>query len=290
MTIEITSSHTADVSGLGVRRALPRIGRRTVGAWCFIDHMGPASVPAGEAFDVAPHPHIGLQTVTWLIDGEALHRDSLGSEQLIRPGQLNLMTAGHGIAHSEEHLGAGGETVHGVQFWVAQPEATRHGPPAFEHHPELPRIELAGATATVLVGDHGGHRSPARIDWPIVGLELVTNSERGVVQLRSDFEHAAVVLDGAVSIDGSILEPGHLGYLGLDRAELAFDAQGPSRVLLIGGVPFESPISMFWNFVARTHDEIDLAVAQWNDDDHERFGPVASDLERIPSPRPPWSP
>jgi redox-sensitive bicupin YhaK (pirin superfamily) len=138
------------VGKIRVRRSLPRRERRTVGAWCFVDHMGPASVTETVSIDVGPHPHTGLHTVTWLIEGEILHRDSLGSEQVIRPGQLNLMTASHGVAHSEEATGAYRGQLHGVQLWVAQPESTRHGTAAFEHHAELPRLELGRSEATIL--------------------------------------------------------------------------------------------------------------------------------------------
>ena len=140
--IEVTESHTATVGKFSVRRALPRRGRRTVGAWCFADHMGPADVTETSGMDIGPHPHIGLQTVTWLLDGEALHRDSLGSEQLITPGQLNLMTAGAGVAHSEEATGRYHGRLEGIQLWVALPEPTRDSAAAFEHHAELPRVEL----------------------------------------------------------------------------------------------------------------------------------------------------
>ena len=150
--VELTESHVAQVGDLQVRRALPRRQRRTVGSWCFADHMGPAQVRAGEGIDIGPHPHIGLQTVTWLTDGEILHRDSLGSEQLIRPGQLNLMTAGAGVSHSEEGTAYSGP-LQGVQFWVVQPEETRHGPAAFEHQPSLPEVELDNAVATVFIGE-----------------------------------------------------------------------------------------------------------------------------------------
>src|SRR4051794_35356944 len=172
--VEITESHDAVVGTLHVRRALPRRGRRTVGAWCFADHMGPAQVRA-DAGLVGPHPHIGLQTVTWLIAGRALHRDSLGSAQLIAPGKLNLMTAGQGVAHAEEAPeDATADTdseLHGIQLWVAQPDSTRHGAPHFEHHVELPKVQIGAATATVLVGECAGERSPARHDTPLVGLD-----------------------------------------------------------------------------------------------------------------------
>lgn len=283
----ITESHRAEVGGMTVRRALPRRERRTVGAWCFVDHMGPAPVPPQGRFDVGPHPHIGLQTVTWLLEGEALHRDSLGTEQLIRPGQLNLMTAGHGIAHAEEGLGARTTRVHGIQLWVAQPEATRHGAPAFEHHAELPRAELPGAEVTVLVGELAGVASPARRDTDHVGVDVQLRAGRATLPVQASAEHAVVVAEGRVRVGGTVVEPGNLAYLapGLDEVDLASD-EG-ARLLLVGGVPFESPITMWWNFVARTHEEVDAAVAAWNGES-DRFGDPHSTLARIPAPTPPW--
>jgi redox-sensitive bicupin YhaK (pirin superfamily) len=137
--IDVTTSRPGRVGAIPVRRALPRRGRRLVGAWCFVDHIGPASISPPGGLDIAPHPHAGLQTLTWLLEGEALHRDSLGTQQAIRPGELNLMTAGHGVAHSEEGTRSYRGDVHGVQLWIAQPTITRDGPPAFEHHGALPR-------------------------------------------------------------------------------------------------------------------------------------------------------
>src|SRR5215212_1598971 len=170
--IEVTDSREAQVGRIRVRRALPQKGRRTVGAWCFADHMGPADVTENSGLDVGPHPHIGLQTVTWLLDGQALHRDSLGSEQVIEPGQLNLMTSGGAVAHAEEATGHYRGTLEGIQLWIALPEATRHGAAAFEHHADLPRGDLDGGVATVLVGEFGGLASTARHDTPLVGVDL----------------------------------------------------------------------------------------------------------------------
>src|SRR5215203_1750148 len=147
--VEITPSREANVGRMPVRRALPRRERRTVGPWCFADHMGPAPVTETAGLDIGPHPHTGLQTVTWLLSGEVLHRDSLGTEQPIRPGQLNLMSAGNGVSHSEESTRTYRGPLHGVQLWVAQPEETRFAPAAFAHHAELPQVELSGATLTV---------------------------------------------------------------------------------------------------------------------------------------------
>ncbi len=160
--MEITEARAAEVGGLPVRRALPRAPRRTVGAWCFIDHFGPAGTERSDSMQVGPHPHVGLQTVTWLLEGEVLHTDSLGSEQVIRPGQLNLMTAGRGIAHAESARPSTG--CHGIQLWIAQPGATRTGPSAFEHHAELPQARFGDIVATVLVGELAGTTSPARHD------------------------------------------------------------------------------------------------------------------------------
>ena len=284
--VEVSDSREEVVGRIRVRRALPRRGRRTVGAWCFADHMGPADVTENSGLDIGPHPHIGLQTVTWLIDGQVLHRDSLGSEQVIRPGQLNLMTAGHAVAHAEEATGHYRGTLEGIQLWVALPEATRHGGAAFEHHGELPRADLDGAVATVLVGDFGGQASPARHDTPLVGVDLALHRPT-TVPLRPDFEYAVVVLEGAVGIDGQPLPPGKLAYLGRGRDELTLDVRDPTRAVLLGGEPFEDPIVMWWNFVARNRAEIDAAYASWRDQD-DRFGSVRSALPRIPASAPYW--
>ncbi len=243
-------------------------------------------VTPGASFGIGPHPHMGLQTVTWLLAGELLHLDSLGSEQLIRPGQLNLMTAGHGVAHAEEDP-ARAEEVHAVQLWVAQPAATRDGPPAFEHHAALPRLDLDGAEATVLVGDFGGAGSPARRDTEHMGVELALRPPGAEVPLRAADEHALVVLQGAVAVDGVRVEPGVLAYLGQGRDGCRFGVDAPARALLLGGVPFPEPILMWWNFVGRSRDELGEARRQWAADDG-RFGRVHSSLERIEVGPPPW--
>jgi len=289
-TVVVTDSRTSQVGHVAVRRALPQRTRRTVGAWCFVDHMGPVPVTEDGGVDIGPHPHIGLHTVTWLVAGEVLHRDGLGSEQVIRPGQLNLMTAGHGMAHAEEATGRYRGDLHGVQLWVAQPETTRHGPPAFEHHAELPHLDLDHGVATVLVGALGAAASPARRDTDLVGVDLDLRPGTTVVPLQPGHEHALVVLDGAVALAGTAepVRPGHLAYLGEGRDQLALAATAPARALLVGGEPFESPVLMWWNYVARTQGEVGAAVRAWNDPDDARFAPVTSRLDRIPSPSPPW--
>jgi redox-sensitive bicupin YhaK (pirin superfamily) len=284
--IEVTDSRDEQVGKIRVRRALPRMGRRTVGAWCFADHMGPADVTENSGLDVGPHPHIGLQTVTWLIDGQVLHRDSLGSEQVIKPGQLNLMTSGGAVSHAEEATGHYRGTLEGIQLWVALPESTRHGAAAFEHHTALPQGELDGAVATVLVGDFGDLSSPARHDTPLVGVDLNLHGQ-ATVPLRPDWEYAVVVMEGAVGIDGSPLLPGKLGYVGRGRDGLHLDVREPTRAVLLGGEPFEEPIVMWWNFVGRTREEIDAAYASWARQD-DRFGHVRSTLPLIPAKAPYW--
>jgi quercetin 2,3-dioxygenase len=280
--LEVTPSRLADVGGVSVRRALPRRGRRTVGAWCFLDHFG----PAGLEMNVGPHPHIGLQTVTWLLEGDILHTDSLGSEQRIRPGQLNLMTAGRGVAHAEVSVVQG--TTHGVQLWIAQPDATRHAVPAFEHHAELPLVNAGGWTGTVVTGEFAGVRSPARADTPLVGVDLAGG--RGAAQLPLDagFEHALVVLTGAVEVEGALIQPGALVYLGTGREALRLEALEAVRLLLIGGEPFGVEPLMWWNYVARTREEIEQAHRDW-ETESQRFGQVRSNLARMPSPAPVWS-
>jgi redox-sensitive bicupin YhaK (pirin superfamily) len=286
--MEVTESREATVGRTQVRRALPTRTRRTVGAWCFADHMGPADVTPDSGLDVGPHPHIGLHTVTWLIDGQVLHKDSLGSEQVIRPGQLNLMTAGHGVVHAEEATGHYRGVLEGIQLWIAQPEATRHGSAAFEHHAQLPQLELDGSIVTVLVGDFVGAASTAHRDSDLVGVDLDLGSG-ATLPLRTDFEYALVVLRGSVLVEGSVLVPGRLGYLRPGADERRIEVQAAARAVLLGGLPFESRIEMWWNFVGRDRNELAAAYQAWDDGD-DRFGRVDSRLPRIPTKAPFWLP
>ena len=288
--VAIEPSREAQVGGMTVRRALPRGGHRTVGAWCFADHMGPIPDGGGVGTGIGPHPHIGLQTVTWLVEGEMVHHDSLGVEQVIRPGQLNLMTAGRGVAHAEEGTDAsGGRPKHGIQLWVAQPELTRHGDPDFEHHAELPQVVIDSGEATVLVGEFAGVTSPARADTDHVGVELALRRGSTVLPLRAEHEHALVVLEGEVDLGEEAVGPGALAYLGADRDELPLAMRDGARVILLGGTPFESEILMWWNFVARRREEIEEARAAWQAHDEDRFPPVAALTDWIPAPGLPWT-
>jgi redox-sensitive bicupin YhaK (pirin superfamily) len=216
-----------------------------------------------------------------------LHRDSLGSEQVIRPGQLNVMTAGKGLSHAEEPTGHYRGALHGVQLWVAQPDATRHGDAAFQHLEELPQVALDGADATVLVGALDDGASDARQDTPLVGLDLQVRAGGTVLPLDASFEHVLVVLDGTLLLDDRPVGRGQSAYVGAGRDELALTAPDGARVLLLGGEPFDEPLLMWWNFVARTREEVDRARTQWEAGD-ERFGRVATALARVPSPASPW--
>jgi redox-sensitive bicupin YhaK (pirin superfamily) len=281
---EVVDARVADVGGMQVRRSLPEARRRTVGAWCFVDHFGPLAVEADGGLDIGPHPHTGLSTVTYLLDGQVLHRDSLGSEQVIRPGQLNLMTAGRGVSHAEEPTGHYTGTMHGVQLWVAQPSATRDGEPAFEHHASLPEVAVDGADVRVLVGSVGAASSPARRDSDLVGAAVDLGRGGAVLPLAPACEHLVVVLDGVLLLeDGRPVRPGQSAYLGVGRDEVELNAPEGARVLLVGGTPFEEQIVMWWNFIGRSREEVASYAAAWGAAD-ERFGRVATSLERIPAP------
>lgn len=261
--------------GLPVIRTLPNRQRRMVGAWCFLDAYGPHDLAASPGMRIGPHPHTGLQTVTWLVAGEILHLDSLGSRQEIRPGQLNLMTAGRGIAHSEETPARHSGLLHGVQLWVALPDADRNGPPAFDHHADLPVVNDGGLTATVLMGSLAGATSPARCYTPLVGAEITLTGDARLPS-RPDFEYAVLAMDGAAVVEGVEVKPGPLLYLGTGRTSVSFAVPSPARLMLLGGEPFGERIVMWWNFVARDHDEIVAARAGWDGAENTggRYGTV----------------
>lgn len=274
-----------------VRRLLPNLGRRMVGAWCFVDQYGPDDIAELSGMQVPPHPHIGLQTVSWLHAGEVLHRDSLGSEQVVLPRQLGLMTSGRGIAHSEQSPGGHGPTLHGAQLWVALPDARREVAPAFEHHAELPSISADGVRGTVLLGEADGARSPGTTHSPIVGVDLALDGGADVrLPVVRDFEYAVLTMSGVTEVDGVRLGPGSMIYLGCGRSELRLRADGDSAVMLLGGEPFEEKIVMWWNFVARSGDEITAARNDWASS-AGRFGAVRGyEGEPLPAPALPATP
>lgn len=275
--------------GMRIYRALPTRQRRLVGAWCFLDHFGPTAVAGGRGLRVGPHPHIGLQTVTWLLEGEILHRDSLGNRQAIRPGQLNLMSAGRGISHSEESPAQRPSGLHGAQLWIAQPNGARQGEPAFAHHAELPVVSQQGLRISLLVGEALGERSPAQLHTPLVGMELrAADACDAQLPLNPAYEYAALVLDGGVQLEGEALQPGTLLYLGCGREQLSLRTAAPACLLLIGGEPFREPLLMWWNFVGRSKPELTQACRDWNAGANY-FGDVRGyDGARLAAPLPPW--
>lgn len=283
--VEARGGRQTSVGGLNVRRVLPTKGRRTVGAWCFTDLMGPADAEQPDPMEVGPHPHIGLSTVTWLIEGEALHTDSLGTEQVIRPGQLNWMTAGRGIAHAEL---AARPPFMGAQMWVAQPEATRHDAPSFQHVAELPQVDQDDATVRLFAGTFADETSEARTDTPLVGLDVEMRRGGAVLPTAPDFEHAVIPLDAAVRVGPEIIEPGWIALVPPGVDELPIETRADeARMLVVGGAPFPERIQMWWNFVARDRHEFDTAWRDWQERT-DRFGGVSSRIPRIDAPRPPW--
>ena len=273
-----------------VRRTLPHRDIRTIGGWCFVDSFGPSSgaasangsadgaapgaadgTAAGPGMHLPPHPHIGLQTVTWLLAGNVEHRDSVGSRQVVHPGELNLMTAGRGIAHSEDSFGPAGRALHGVQLWTALPDAHRQQDPHFEHHGDLPVVGGSGLRVTVFVGTLYGARSAAAAYSPLLGAEVtLAEGARTRIPLDAEFEHGVLAVDGQPVVAGVRVGGSSLLHLPPGRRELA--VSGPGRFLLLGGAPFEEELLMWWNFVARDHDEIVRARQDW--EAGRRFGCV----------------
>lgn len=263
------------LGSLAVARALPIRDRRLVGPWCFLDRFGPLTFSASKPMDVAPHPHIGLQTVTWLLHGEVLHSDSLGSESLLRPGGVNVMTSGGGIAHAEETPSENTGRLNGVQLWVALPDRSRHMAATFQHVDEVPLIELAGGRISVFAGSLQGQASPAVYFSELLAADVEVRSGSDVtVPLEHHFEHALLVLSGDATLADQPLDERVLYYLGTTRSELHIASRHGGRLLLIGGPPFPEQILLWWNFVARTQDEIAQARADW--EDRRRFGEVAA--------------
>ena len=278
-----------------VRRTLPAKERSFVGAWCFLDHYGPDDVSATGGMDVAPHPHCGLATVSWLFSGEVEHRDSLGTHALVRPGEVNLMTAGRGISHSE--VSTPGTTVlHGAQLWVALPAASADVEPRFEHHAP-PVVEVGeGVRAQVFVGSLFGSTSPVRVDSALVGAEVVLEPGAAVtVPVAPGFEMSVLVDTGSVAVDGTDVGLGELVVVPARPAGgsvLVATSSEEARVLVLGGEPLGEEIVMWWNFVGRSHEDVEAAREAWEagaspDADPGRFGRVEGyegEVARIPAP------
>ncbi|MFP5022171.1 pirin family protein [Pseudonocardia phyllosphaerae] len=246
-----------------VRRTLPRRARSMIGAWCFLDHFGPDRVAATGGMAVPGHPHTGLQTVSWLFTGEIEHRDTTGAHALVRPGELNLMTAGSGIAHSEFST-PGTDVLHGVQLWVALPEADRGTEPAFTHHAP-PLVDAGGAGLRVLLGSLGGETSPVATFSPLLGAELTVPAGTTLrLPAERGFEHGVLVDTGAATVEGTAAARGELVLTPPGRTSLEITAGGEgARLMLLGGEPLGERIVMWWNFIGSGHDEIAAFREQW---------------------------
>ncbi|MFB7479134.1 pirin family protein [Streptomyces anulatus] len=270
--------------GTEVRRLLPNLGRRMVGAWAFVDHYGPDDIADEPGMQVPPHPHMGLQTVSWLHDGEVLHRDSLGSLQTVRPRELGLMTSGHAISHSEESPKEHARLLHGAQLWVALPEAHRSIEPHFQHHTDLPVVTAPGVTATVILGELDGAASPGTSYTPIVGADVtLAGGAEARLPLDPDFEYAVLSMSGEAEVDGVRVLPGSMLYLGCGRTELPLRGVSDAGLMLLGGEPFEEELVMFWNWIGRSHEEIVQAREDWMKG--TRFGEVKG-YDGLPIPAP----
>jgi redox-sensitive bicupin YhaK (pirin superfamily) len=274
MNIERLESKRAIVGeGFEIRRALPNRHRRTIGAWCFLDHAGPADYAAGQGLVIGPHPHIGLQTFSWMIEGTILHTDSLGYRQWIRPGQVNLMTAGRGISHAEESPSDAPGRFQLAQLWIALPEHESEREPSFNHYPELPVLERGGFRVTVLAGRFAGERAPAEVFTPLVGADLASQGPaKFAFALDPAFEHGVMALEGSATVGGEPLAPGSLLYFAPGRDRLAIETAAAARLLLIGGAPLGEEILLWWNFVGRSPEEFERATRDWREGG--RFGQV----------------
>ncbi len=287
-TVQVIEPKDVNLGGddaLRVRRTLPSLRRSFVGAWCFVDHYGPEQ---GVCMDVPPHPHTGLQTVSWLFEGEIEHRDSGGVHALVRPGEVNLMTSGHGIAHSEVSTPER-DRLHGVQLWVVLPDASKDLVREFQHHvPDA--LDAAGVHAKVLIGSLDAASSPVHTQTPLLGAEIVLDA--GVtweLAANPGFEHGVLVDTGVVDFDGVRLDNTVLGVrdAGLDHLRLTNPTGAPARIMLLGGEPFDEGVVMWWNFIGRSHDDIVRLRAEWNEAPDDRFGRVAGyrgPIQRLEAP------
>jgi hypothetical protein len=283
-SLEAYPNREVSLGALSVSRALPIRERRLVGPWCFLDRFGPMTFAEGKPMDVAPHPHIGLQTVTWLHEGEVVHDDSLGCESVLRPGGVNVMTSGAGIAHAEQTPPDNTGRLNGVQLWTALPDRDRHVAAGFAHHAEVPAVESPAGIVQVFAGDFDGARSPAPFYSALLGADVRVHPRHELhLPVNPAYEHAILVMEGDGALDGEALARGMLYYLGTTRTEVGLASQGGGRLLLIGGPPFPETILMWWNFVARTPEEIAEARADW--EQRRRFGDVpAYRGPRLPAP------
>lgn len=269
-------------SGISIRRTLPHREIKSIGAWCFVDHYGPTNQL--QAMSVAAHPHTGLQTASWLFSGEIEHRDSLQHIQKINPGELNLMTAGNGIAHSELSINTAVD-LHGVQLWIAVPDSARNGIPEFTHYADLPIFQHDGATIRVFVGEVLGHKSSAKVFSELVGAEInIASDVLFSLPLQNSYEYGFLVDSGEVLINGEAVPEGSMRYLPTSIDSVSIETKSPARIVMLGGVPFPEEFIMWWNFIGRTHEEIVQMRQDW-ESGSDRFPPFVDSLgDRIPAP------
>ncbi|MBT0571809.1 pirin family protein [Curvibacter sp. CHRR-16] len=279
--------------GMQVHRTLPSRLQRTVGAWCFLDHVGPVDMAHHTGMHVGQHPHIGLQTFTWMLSGEIWHRDSLGTEQLIRPGQINLMTAGRGIVHTEDSQ-ATADSLHLAQLWIALPAHLQDMEPHFAHYPHLPQWEEQGAQYTLLVGQYASYQAPTQVYSPLLGLDIaVEHAQTLHLVVQPGFEYALQTLVGGFVLtsaqDAQRYDTSALAYWPADAASsLVLDVEAGSRLLLLGGEPLSQKPTMWWNFVAYEKERIAQAQQDWQAAS-PRFGVVGDGkATRIAAPAIPW--
>jgi redox-sensitive bicupin YhaK (pirin superfamily) len=281
----IIAGRERDLGGFAVRRLLPHAGLQMVGPFIFFDHIGPAAFAPGTGIDVRPHPHIALATVTYLFSGALLHRDSLGSVQEIRPGDVNWMTAGSGIVHSERtppRQRAQRSQIHGIQSWVALPDGFEDAPPGFAHHPSatLPHRSTDGVDITVVAGEAFGLRSPVTTLWRTLYVDAHLAAGAALDMPTEYAERAVYVVSGGVRLGGEEVAPGQLAVLDAGAA-VRLQADQESRLMLLGGERFPTPRHIWWNFVASTQDRIEAAKARWA---AQQFPTVPGETEFIPLP------
>ena len=285
MTITIIEPRIHDLGGFNVARVLPHRLARHIGPFVFFDHIGPARFAAGQSIDVRPHPHIGLATVTYLFDGAFEHRDNLGRVQTIRPGDVNWMTAGRGIAHSERTPAAeraAGHAVHGIQTWVALPQHAEEVAPSFHHHParDLPQIDRDGVRLRLIAGNAFGERSPVTTFSEMFYLAAEFSAGSTMTLPPEHVERALYSTDAAVHVGGSEVPAGHLAVLAPGE-NVEIRANAATRVLLLGGAPLDGERHVWWNFVSSSRERIERAKAEWKSG---QFAQVVGETEFIPLP------
>jgi len=279
----LVKGNSKDLGGFCVRRVLPASMVRSVGPFVFFDEMGPADFPAGQGINVRPHPHIGLATVTFLFEGEILHRDSLGYTQPIRPGAVNLMNAGRGIVHSErtsEELHEKGQRLHGIQVWMALPDDQQESEPSFVHYPKsaLPVIENQGVVTTVIIGSHAGEESPVTVQAETLYLSMSLEAGASHTLDVTEEQAAVYVVSGEIGVDGQVVKSGEMAVLANNPVTLS--APSASLLMVIGGADVGHR-EMYWNFVHSSRARIDQAKQDWRD---MKFAMVPGDDEFIPLP------